>query len=288
MKKSKSLLMILLIAIAMVACNKNEKDDFSPMVLPLGAISVVEANNGGNIECEEVGNSPCSSGRIDYTGGTGPWTVGPITWSTDGTYVTWSSSVPVKIAVIVKGGPNASVYKYNDECTTGGTMLTAPINPNNGKPYGLSNITFCYSECEQPDLVIALKTYLLPGENIWAASRGTGSATNSLNIGYNAYVYNAENIYNLYRGTSGGDIGSISATDYMENNIHYLEVVIDTDDADWMFGESFLYVGSAEGYENYLIEIDGVDYSQFRNFPFTEDEYSGVRTFKIPFSEITE
>ena len=51
-----------------------------------------------------------TSGKIDYYGGGGGTVDGIITWTTDGTYVNWSSTVPVRIAVIVKGGPNASVY----------------------------------------------------------------------------------------------------------------------------------------------------------------------------------
>jgi hypothetical protein len=46
-------------------------------------------------------------------------------------------------AVIVKGGPNANVYDYNPEVTSG-TGLHAPVNPSNGNYYGLSHISFCY------------------------------------------------------------------------------------------------------------------------------------------------
>jgi hypothetical protein len=45
-------------------------------------------------------------------------------------------------AVIVKGGPNANVYRYSEE--TSDTNLRAPINESNGQPYGLSHISFCY------------------------------------------------------------------------------------------------------------------------------------------------
>ena len=51
--------------------------------------------------------------------------------------------------VIVKGGPNAEVYSYPDAADglnyfDWDSGLTAPINPNNGKPYGLSHISFCF------------------------------------------------------------------------------------------------------------------------------------------------
>jgi len=54
----------------------------------------------------------------------------------------WSASQGVDV-VIVKGGPNARVYRAATEVTSG-TDLHAPINPANGEPYGLSHIAFCY------------------------------------------------------------------------------------------------------------------------------------------------
>jgi len=62
--------------------------------------------------------------------------------SADGTRVDWTATIGID-AVIVKGGPNASVYVYSPE-SLGDTQLTAPINPNNGKPYGLSHVDFCF------------------------------------------------------------------------------------------------------------------------------------------------
>jgi hypothetical protein len=47
-------------------------------------------------------------------------------------------------AVIVKGGPNANVYRYPEGVFSDGSMGT-PLNPKNGKPYGLSYVTFCYN-----------------------------------------------------------------------------------------------------------------------------------------------
>ncbi|MFU8855841.1 MAG: hypothetical protein ACNA8S_02425 [Deferrisomatales bacterium] len=47
-------------------------------------------------------------------------------------------------AVIVKGGSGANAYLYpGGEVLDSG--LTAPINPSNGKPYGISHVTFCWS-----------------------------------------------------------------------------------------------------------------------------------------------
>jgi hypothetical protein len=50
--------------------------------------------------------------------------------------------------VIVKGGPASAVYTYdftaNPSFDDGDTGLSAPMNPNNGKDYGISHIQFCF------------------------------------------------------------------------------------------------------------------------------------------------
>jgi hypothetical protein len=47
-------------------------------------------------------------------------------------------------AVIVKGGPNANVYRYPGGDLSDGLLMT-PTNPKNGAPYGLGYVTFCYN-----------------------------------------------------------------------------------------------------------------------------------------------
>lgn len=164
-------LSVFLFLIAMISCNKDQiEKGLRTAIEPVpGTIYVDGANNGGNITCEEVATAAkctfeSSSGRLNYSDYPHGGTVGPITWTTDGIYVNWSSSVPVKLAVIVKGGNTANVYFAGcNECLTSGTALSAPVNPNNGKPYGLSNITFCYSLCEtnnECETAFARKTWL--------------------------------------------------------------------------------------------------------------------------------
>lgn len=58
------------------------------------------------------------------------------------TSLDWTSTIGVDI-VLVKGGPNANAYFYNPEATSD-TGLTAPINPENSKPFAISHVTFCY------------------------------------------------------------------------------------------------------------------------------------------------
>ena len=75
---------------------------------------------------------------------TGDYSDGVITVhiDSDGTYFSWSSSHGID-AVIVKGGDNANVYVYDPE-STADSGLSAPINANNGSPFEISHIDFCY------------------------------------------------------------------------------------------------------------------------------------------------
>ncbi len=54
----------------------------------------------------------------------------------------WSSEGGVVNGVFVKGGPGGNLYLY-DPAATSDTGLHAPINPNNGRYYGLSHVSFC-------------------------------------------------------------------------------------------------------------------------------------------------
>ncbi len=47
-------------------------------------------------------------------------------------------------SVIVKGGPNANMYIYENIDDDSDTGLHAPVNPNNDKYYGISHIQFCF------------------------------------------------------------------------------------------------------------------------------------------------
>lgn len=62
--------------------------------------------------------------------------------NSDGSFFDWSATLGID-AVIVKGGPNANAFVYSPE-STGDTALHPPINPNNGRPFGVSHIELCY------------------------------------------------------------------------------------------------------------------------------------------------
>lgn len=269
----------------------------TPVIIP-------GSNNGGNVTCAmvaeafslPVGYFHCGE-KIDYNGTMfeGEFPDGLMVEVTDGKYVSFSMEEPLLIdgkyyvvgAVIVKGGNNANVYFY-----PGGAMsdsgLSSPVNAS-GKPAGLSNLTFCLVE-KLPDLVIGLKTYLatpIPGEVItynrktaWAVSDGLGYETNSLFMGYSNYKYGVVNYIDLIESLLTGRIGKIgiiTARDYWEDEVHYLEVTLTLDSKARVFDNTFLYVGSLKGYNELY----------FEDFPFNDiDNPAEQRVFKIPFSSI--
>lgn len=52
--------------------------------------------------------------------------------------------------VIVKGGPNANWYHY-DPAVNEDFGLHSPINPKNGRPYGLSHLCFTVGDEKNPE-----------------------------------------------------------------------------------------------------------------------------------------
>jgi hypothetical protein len=98
----------------------------------------------GNPSCTSLGYSfgfkvdPPNAGTYSIDG------INTVTVTTDGVYFDWSSTLGMD-AVISKGGPNANVYIYDPPTeATSDTGLHSPINPNNGNPFGLSHIEFCF------------------------------------------------------------------------------------------------------------------------------------------------
>lgn len=253
MKKSRLLLICIFVAGAVVSCSKGPMDNITNLISPTGTSTFLTENNGGNVTCEEVALATGftfenTSGRIDYIGNNSG-TYGPITWTTDGTYLNWSSTVPLKIAIIVKGGNNANVFTSAD-CSSSGTGLSSPINPKNNLPYGISNITFCYTECEQsPPLVIALKVWMTG----WAWAVTGGGPDNNYYIGYYPFVPNVE--YDLYMYGGETKIGSLVIGNFDSDS--FTEVKISSTSADGLkfIYQPYLYVGTAEdfntNYENY-------------------------------------
>jgi hypothetical protein len=110
------------------------------------AASVPPVYHAGNPTCADLDPAYVSlkqdspAGSSDYSLDDG---FQHVDFTTDGANKTvdWTSAQGID-AVIVKGGPNANVYFYDN--ATSDTDLTTPTNPNNGTPYGLSHVDFCY------------------------------------------------------------------------------------------------------------------------------------------------
>jgi hypothetical protein len=112
---------------------------------PVSATDITPQFVAGNPSCTSLGYSlglkvdPPTSGTYTFPGGGDTVTV-----TSNGVVFDWSSTLGID-AVIVKGGPNANVYVYDPPAESfGDTGLNSPINPNNGNPFGLSHIEFCY------------------------------------------------------------------------------------------------------------------------------------------------
>lgn len=129
--------------------------------------------NGGNATCEDVADHlgvsfDVSGAKVDYSSGTSitnaSWPGFTIT-ITNKKYITWSydpaqneNKCLTNVAFIVKGGPNANVYYYDDfsEITYSGNVVgdSGLRSPNNGGSNvpDLSNLTICFSteDCTPP------------------------------------------------------------------------------------------------------------------------------------------
>jgi hypothetical protein len=153
-----------------VSMEENASGKINRNAASVGAV-VHNDGPGGNAECGE--GYELTSGRINYENGAfdGEWPEG-FTVTTDGTNVSWSYEDPngvlciKNMQVIVKGGPNSHIYTYT-EGVQGDEGLTAPINTSGkrARPYGLSNLTFCYNlePCEDTPEVC------YDDETAWAA-----------------------------------------------------------------------------------------------------------------------
>ncbi len=183
MKKLKLLITFVFIIAAFTSCDKRKVEKFSePISSDYGIFPVtMQSDQGGNLACEDlIGDYPGgTSGRINYDAETNTFDADfsayglTVTVSED-TYVSFEmdpSSGWCVGAVIVKGS-NASNVFYYDPGVKSDQGLTAPINPS-GNPAGLSNLTFCFVECEEP-LVIAVKTWYWDeaGSYRWGATTG--------------------------------------------------------------------------------------------------------------------
>lgn len=161
MKRTKLNLLLtgIIVSFALVSCSYMDDASSGPEVTPVSARALgIGVNQGGNVTCEEVslfygGSFTNSSDRNDWNGSqfASAWPAGLIVsvQTVDGIdYVdfSYSSSTHCVGAVIVKGSNDANIYYYPTGIKSDQGLI-APVNASGGAA-GLSNLTFCFVECE--------------------------------------------------------------------------------------------------------------------------------------------
>jgi hypothetical protein len=292
------------LGIALTSCDKSD-DSFSaveknaPVKETVPAKSdegvtpqiIPGANNGGNRTCAEVGDffkddpdyfDLCWD-KVDFEDFETGFPYG-LNVTVSGAYLSFNLDDCIMIgdkfykvgAVIVKGGPSASVYFYEDGVLSD-SDLHAPVNAS-GKPAGISNVTFCLLECdEQPHIVIAFKSYL--DNSDWACTTGGPG-----NIGFVAYYdfdpgYIGNKIYLSANTTPASadmtkPVGNIIVSDVDSDGLW--EVTVDNSDrTDLKFTDAYLFVGTLEVYNS----------SYYTGFPYKTGVITPVSTltFELPF-----
>jgi hypothetical protein len=187
---------------------------------------------------------------------------------------------------------HATVVNKNlvEETAWGGELTFSSVYKINR--WGFVIGQFCVEKCD-PKIVAALKTFLNnvnTNESLWAVSLGEGSENHNLGLGINYYNPLDINIYPVILfGNPLNQVGNISITDYLEGGIHFLQVDVNLNDNDLAFGPTYLYVGSSSGFEEYTYyQYDLEKRTRYWEFPFQQYQASSTRSFKIPFSSITE
>lgn len=80
----------------------------------------------------------------------GSGAVGGFDYELDGLLFHWQTSTSFAGTVWVKGGTVNNVYDYSGSPRHLDNNLTAPVNPNTGRPYGVSHVIFCYGGGDDP------------------------------------------------------------------------------------------------------------------------------------------
>jgi hypothetical protein len=272
MKKLTYLFASLIMVALIVSCSKDATNDDVAMLkkavvsTPVGPTSdagvvpaiIPGANNGGNRTCAEVAawkGIPadyfyCGT-KIDYNNGAfaGEFPSGLDVTVTGGKYVSFEMDGCIQFgdkfykvgAVIVKGSNAANVYYY-PEGTMGDSGLASPVNAS-GNPAGLSNLTFCFIECEQIPLVIAFKSYL--NDDDWAVT--SGGPGNIDFVAYYDFVPNFVGNKIYHHMNQSMPVGNILVSDIDDDDLW--EVTVDNSDMPGvLFTNAYLFVGTLEDY----------------------------------------
>jgi hypothetical protein len=192
---------------------------------------------------------------------------------------------------------HAVVVKDNQEETAWGKGETSFEEEFGIKRWGWV-INFCAEECEGKDIVIGLKSYVVDpktynpqdGSHLWwVVTKGPGSLDNCLALGFNTFntSQTGSTVFDLIKwGDLNAKSGTMTVFTTMENNIKYLNVVIDLDDDNLSFSKSYLYVGSKNGLETYHYTYLEKDCYKFYEWFYQNDEINNPKQFKIALTDI--
>ena len=159
-------------------------------------------------------------------------------------------------------------------------------------------MNFCPEKCDGKELVIGLKSYVadpktyIPenGNHLWwVVAKGEGSVDNCLSLGFNTFntLQTGSSVYDLIKwGGLDAKAGTMTVFTTEENNIRYLNVVIDLDDETLAFAKSYLYVGSEDGLDKYRYVYLNKECFRFYEWFFQNGEILNTKTFKIALTDI--
>jgi hypothetical protein len=304
MKYYKILLTTIIVALSISACNMVDWNDIVSLeVSPSLIKKTPKLYPGGNAECSTI-NIPGlakTTGRNNYVP------------STDGFEKGWPAGLLVKVendksvsfqidgaidlgdgkcykvgAVIVKGGDGSNVYNYTD--MGGATMDKGLVSPNNssGGPAALSNLTFCFVECKEEPLLVAVKLFYWHFDGVyvtnysWGASAGDYIFSNGLCRYTGVNYFPATKSFNLLKGETGETIGTATVEEVWPGGIHSLLVSIDLIDG-LLIERSFAFAGTVSQLKS-DVDIDGCPV--YENWDWKNLIHSNTHTITIPYSEI--
>ncbi len=296
MIKLKNLSAFLFIAAALVSCNMVPWDEIENLgEIPTLINKVPRLYPGGNAECSTTGIQGLAqtTGRNNYDQSLhkfeNAWPSGLLVKVYDDKSVTFQINGSVNLgdgkcykvgAVIVKGSDASNVYDYTD--IGGATMDKGLVAPNNssGGPASLSNLTFCFVECEVPQLIIAVKSFYWAGSTYetegyaWTGSSGTYIFLPTTDwcqyLGINYYP--ATSTFPMLREVTRENVGTVTIV----SGINSLIVTVALKEGG-MLDKTYLYVGTYDG-------IYGTgscpDYTSWPNQDMSD---SPTHTFVIPY-----
>ncbi len=305
MNKLKILFTVISIAMAMGSCSLVPWDEIESLnVEPTRINKMPKIYPGGNVECSTTGIEGLveTTGRNNYDQSLDKfengWPSGLLVLVTDDKYISFQIDESINLgdgkcykvgAVIVKGSDASNVYDYTD--IGGATMDQGLVAPNNssGGPAALSNLTFCFVECEEPEqLVIALKSFYWPGPKSWMNSTWSTSSGSTIYTPVLPYDWCSQLGINYYPTTSAftllsktdlNNVGTVTLTEASADGVRSLIVTI-TYLSGYTVDKSYLFVGSEDELEATVQSSGCPDYTSwmFQDEP----DNSNVQVFVIP------